>query len=269
MNSSGTCVQVHDRSVITYVTNWNRVTDDVIEKEKDLLSNNLDFFIVNSSSFTKNDWINIGNAWCYSQIYEILLHSSKLNYDYTSMLFGDVSASEGNSISNHVEQTIKNINRLPNCYVYSPSFTHDGWSGKSTILRKYDSEISYVCGVDTLYLTIHREISEIMLNLMKYFDDMNGLDNFSSGWGFDVVCCAISIYLGKNVFRDTSSVLFHENNSGYEVDGAHKEFLTFLAQAINFWNDSGNDGRRLFEIIRMIFAKRDLSLYTYDDFYGV
>jgi len=257
-------------NLITYITNWDRVNDDVLQKEKSLLDNKIDYFVMNSSSTQKDEWLNIGtNAWCYRQLYEIFKHAKDLDYEFISVLFGDIYCPDGTTFSDYVKETNNNINTLPECYVYSTSFTHDGWSYPSTVIRMYDDDVSYVCGVDTLYLTVHREIALIVYKFLKYFDKKHGIDNFSSGWAVDVLCSAFSIYYGKNVFRNTSSILIHYENSGYDVGKAYGEMSLLISEAVYFWDAIGNNGAALKRIIDMMFEQRVSREHTYEDFYGV
>jgi len=259
-----------ESKLITYITNWNRVHEDVLEKEKDLNDNGLKNFVVNSSSTSKDNWINIGdNSWCYRQLLETFKHASKEDADYISILFGDIYAPDGHSISEYVFETQKYINELPDCYVYSTSFTHDGWSYPTAILMDYDDNISYVCGTDTLYLTVHKDVVQFMSKYLKHFDGINGIDNYSSGWAVDVLCSAFSIYNKKNVFRNKSSVLTHYENSGYDVGNAYGEMKKIISEGVNFMSASyGYDSNRVQQIIDMMFVRRTSYEHSYGEFYA-
>jgi len=259
-----------ESSLITYITNWNRVCEDVLEKEKELSENNIKHFVINSSSTIKDEWINIGdNAWCYRQLLETFRHASEQDYEYVSILFGDIYAPEGRNISEYIIETRKYVNELPDCYVYSTSFTHDGWSYPTTVFKDYDENVSYVCGTDTLYLTVHKDIVEAMFKFLKHFDGIYGIDNYSSGWAIDVLCSAYAIYNKKNVFRNKSSILVHYENSGYDVGRAYGEMKKIIHEGVNFMSSYyGYDSNTMQRIIDMMFVRRTSYDNTYEDFYG-
>ena len=258
-----------NKTLITYITNWDRVYENVLEKEKILVKNNIDYFIANSSSITHDSWINLGNnAWCYRQLFEIFKHSYYQDYLYTSILFGDIYTPDKVPISDYIFETEKYIKELPDCYVYSTSFTHDGWSYPATILKDYDEAVSYVCGTDTLYLTVHKDVVEWMFKFLEYFDKIYGIDNYFSGWAVDVLCSAFSIYNKKNVFRNKSSVLVHYENSGYDVGKAHQEMNQIISEGINFMvSNYWYNYSRLNKIVEMMFARRMSPIYSYESFY--
>ena len=255
---------------MTYIINWDRVYDDVIEKENDLLKNNIQHTIINSSSVTNPNWINMGtSAWCSKQIFKVFKDAHDKNYDYVSILFGDIYAPEGHSISEYMIETQKYLNRLPDCYVYSTSFTHDGWSYERTILKRHNDEIAYVCGTDMLYLTVNKNVIIFIYNFLKYYNSIYGLDKHPSGWGIDVLCAAYAIYNKKNVFRNTSSILVHYENSGYEIESAHTEMEKILSQAILYAGAKLNYNEEvLMEIINKIFEKQNSeSSISYEELY--
>lgn len=260
-----------NKKLITYITNWDRVNEDVIEKENDLKKNKIKYYVINSSSNLNNkNWIDIGTeAWCYRQLFETFKHASKQNYDYVSILFGDIYAPENSTISDFIFETQEKINTLPDCFVYSTSFTHDGWSYPTAIIKKYDDEVSYVCGTDTLYLTVHRDVVNFCFKFLKHFDNLYKIDNFSSGWAVDVVCSAYSIYNKKNVFRNTKSILTHYENSGYDVSKAYREMQLLLSESVNFASTSyGYDSNKFKNIIDMMFRQRTSHAHTFEEFYA-
>jgi hypothetical protein len=261
-----------ESNIMTYIINWDRVYDDVIEKENDLLNNNIQNTVVNSSSVTNLNWMNVGaSAWCSAQVLKILEDAYNKDYDYISILFGDIYAPEGHSISEYVLETKKYLNKLPDCYVYSTSFTHDGWSYDRTILKKYNDKIAHVCGTDMLYLSINKDVIKFMYGFLKYYNSIYGLDKHPSGWGIDVLCSAYSIYNRKNVFRNTSSILVHYENSGYNIDDAHKEMEKILVEGIHYMSVNFNYNKEiLVQMVYKIFEKQNSeNSISYEELYGI
>jgi hypothetical protein len=256
--------------VLTYITNWNRVFDDVVLKESNLKDNGLDCVVVNSATEQKDHWLNIGDKWCYRQLFEIFKDAlTRSDVEYFSVLFGDIYAPDGTDYSYFVKETTELVNTLPDCYVYSTSFTHDGWSYPGTVLKPYSNEVSFVCGTDTLYMTLHRDVVQFCADFLDYFDQKFGIDNFRSGWAVDVISSLYSIYNGKNVFRNHKSTLVHYENSGYDVSIAYNEMAKILDEAVFYLNLSrGYDVARLKNIQSMMFDQRTSGRYSYKDFYG-
>lgn len=257
-------------SVLTYINNWNRVYDDVLEKEADLKAIGINPIIINSATEEKESWLNIGDKWCYRQLFEFFKDTQNHpEYDYFSILFGDIYAPEGTNIADYVLETIDTVDRLPDCYVYSTSFTHDGWSYPGSILRHHNENVAMVCGTDTLYMTVHKEVANFCYGFLQYFDDKFGIDNFRSGWAIDVICSLYSIYNGHHVFRNLKSVLVHYENSGYDVSVAYQEMSKIIEEAIYYMNLSrGYDVNRLNNIKNMMFEHRVNGVHSYEAFYG-
>ena len=255
--------------ITTYITCWNRVLADVAAKEKEFVINKLPYFVINSATEQPKHWINIGDqAWCYRQLFETFKHARNIDSEYISVLFGDIYAPEGSNIIDYVKETSEKIKTLPDCFVYTTSFTHDGWSYPQLILKHHDEEIAYVCGTDTLYMTLHKNVYNFCADFLDYFDKKHGIDNFFSGWAVDVVCSLYSIYNRKNVFRNKKSILVHYENSGYNVDRAYSEMELIITEAINYMSENLGYNKDALNILKnMIMEQRSYAGYNYYNFY--
>jgi len=261
---------MQNKKLMTYINNWDRVHNDVLDKESQMLSNNIPHKIINSSSQQKEGWINIGsNAWCYRQIFEVFKDAYKNDYDYISLLFGDIYCPDEKDFAYYVNETYEKINSLPDCYVYSTSFTHDGWSYPQTILKHYDEDVAYVCGTDTLYITLNKNVYRFAASFLHFFDKKHGIDNFASGWAVDIICSLYSIYNRKNVFRNKKTILVHYENSGYNVDKAYNEMNLIISEAINYMVEYMDYNREILNSIHeMMMQQRVVQKYDYNSFYG-
>jgi hypothetical protein len=110
-----------------------------------------------------------------------------------------------------------------------------------------------------------------MYGFLKYYNSIYGLDKHPSGWGIDVLCSAYSIYNRKNVFRNTSSILVHYENSGYNIDDAHKEMEKILVEGIHYMSVNFNYNKEiLVQMVYKIFEKQNSeNSISYEQLYGI
>jgi hypothetical protein len=254
---------------MTYLINWEKVQDKVLDLEKDFIENEISHVIVNSSYDEKEHWMNIGgDSWATRQLYEIYKDAYLNNYDYIFLLYGDVSVNElpmSKVISNSIDYLKNNYG----CGIYTTSFTYNHWGSPHTIIKNNENNVHNICATDFSFVGISREVYSFIFNFMDNFSVDNNIDEYHSAWGFDILCWIYCIYNNIDLLRDCNINLIHDiSTTGYNDAIAREQMHHTVDSGINYMvNNLGLKESSIRTIRDMFNTQYHSRTFEYKDFY--
>lgn len=254
---------------MTYLINWDKVQDKVLKLEKDFVENQINHVIVNSSNKEKEHWMNIGeDSWATRQLYEIYKDACKEKYDYIFLLYGDVST-EGIPMSEVIKSSVKSIENLENCAIYTKSFTYNHWGSENTIIRNNENNIHNICATDFSFVGLSQETFNFIFNFINDFSKKNNIDDYHSAWGFDILCWTYAIYNNKNIYRDCNLNLIHDiSTTGYNNFVARNQMQKTVEVGLEYMIENlGFDNNKIKTIRSMINTQYASRVFNYEEFY--
>lgn len=237
-----------------FVFCWDRVLDNVKNIESTLVNNSLSYEVINScSSYQDKNWINVGNDfWFTSQVYEAFKNFNE-DYEYICLICGDLTHPNWNEVFKRSEDiTNKNLN----FWIYAPEFTFNHWDKQKTMIKHQDDNLIQATMTDCLYTVIHKDVVKILLNYLDYLNTKKSLNSIYSGWGIDIIWCALAIKQKKMILRDLQVLIGHEENTGYDANNAVKEMEYILLEFVKYYPE------QIKEIIEDIINLRNKKIET-------
>lgn len=253
-------------SIRCYVVCWDSVLENCINIENNLIKNNINYFILNSSSDpAKNrNWLDVGNVWYYNQFHYALKDFCQSDDNLFCFISGDLEYEDFSYVINKSE---KNMSDNKSIGIYAPYFTHEAWSEEVTSLENLNDELVISTQTDGIFTVINRNIAEIMLDVFNSITDIINDNDMSSGWGVDYIYNIISSYLGYYICRDKNVVVTHPHGSSYNHDKASKEMKIFLDASIKALVNMGMNKELLQKKFELINGRRDGRDVSVEEFY--
>lgn len=253
-------------SIRCYVVCWDSVLDNCINIEKNLLSNNINYFILNSSSqpgLNKN-WLDIGNIWYYNQFHYALKDFCRSNDTLFCFVAGDLQHEDFSYVINKSEKIMSSDSSIG---IYAPYFTHEAWSEEVTSLGNLNDELIISTQTDGIFTVINRHIAEILLEIFNNISYSFNENDMSSGWGVDYIYNIISSYLGYYICRDKNVVVTHPQGSSYNHDKASREMQIFIDLSIAYLEKIGMNKDLLHKKFELINNRRSGIEVSIEEFY--
>jgi hypothetical protein len=257
------------KDYMVYLINWEKINHSVLEIEKNLIENEISFTVVNSSSKNVEGWLNLGSdAWATRQVYEIYKNAVENKYEKIFLLYGDVST-EGISISEVIESSLKTIINLPDFGIYTKKMKCNDWGSLNTIIGNYNDQIDYICATDFSFVGLDKKVFTFAKNFIDLFSSVFNIDDYKSGWGFDYLCWIYCLYNKINMYRDNEITLLHEiSETGYNKEIAHQQMNEVLNFGCIYLSEIENQNIDVFKELRLkLSIQYGNKKFNYKDFY--
>jgi len=203
----------------TYIVNWDRVENNVLSIEKTFIENNVPYKVINSGSYPRDNWMNVGDIRFYRQLYAAVKDFDR-SYEYMFWLCGDVSSDNWMQFINRAQQ----VTSMYDVWAYAPHLTNEPWGQNSCKLKESD------------------------------FDKVD-MTTLTSGWGMDMIWCSDIINSNKLILRDTKYVLNHPAGSSYDHSVASKELSLILDHFYDFSEKYEMHNKELRNIAGKIYGR--------------
>lgn len=244
----------------TYIVSWDEVFDNTIQIEASLVSGGFSYLVINKSKLLSQDvnWVRAKNTRYYGHFF-MALEDFVSNPQHSIFIFnaGDARWGEILSYTKRLEQLFSNN---PNAGVISPNQTNDPFTGVGSFVA--NSSIAPGLDLSTLtngiFVALTRDIAEITYKYMSWAILKNvNFYSMTSGWGLDYVYCAVSTYINKYVYKDTTVTMHHPTGSGYNYETAETEWHSITKSFVEFWKESGNNYVMIENMYKLFIQKVD------------
>lgn len=254
-------------SIRCYLICWDAVLENCINIENNLIKNNINYFILNSSSTpsANKNWLDVGNIWYYNQFHYALKDFCQSDDTLFCFIAGDLGHEDFSYVINKSEMVMTDNKSIG---VYAPYFTHEAWAEEVTSLGNLNDELIISTQTDGIFTVINRDIAEIILNIFDRISNIINDNDMSSGWGVDYIYNIVSSCLGYYICRDKNIVVTHPQGSSYNHDKASKEMKIFLDSSVDALADMGMNKDLIHKKFELINKRRSGENVSVEEFYS-
>jgi hypothetical protein len=241
-------------NTMSYVVCWDSVYDNCLRIEENLKSNDLDYKVINSSSYPSlNDkWMDIGNVWYYRQFHEALKDFSTTDKDLFCFIVADL-VGDFSKVIKTAQEELEN----KKIGVYAPYFTHEAWGEVCTRIEELNNNLIISTQTDGIFTILNKELASIMLDFFDYLSKEVDLSEMKSGWGVDYAYSVMAICKDYYICRDKRFIITHPVGSSYDHGLATSEMNTFLSAFSNYCENNFIPKAKAEKVFRLINHRRD------------
>lgn len=245
----------------TYVVSWDRVYDNSLAIEKQLAKAGLDYLIYNDSSEPdlNNNWVRADKVFFLGHLYNSMKDFLESGKDVFIFNAGDPIYENYEGLTRKAEKIFKDN---PNVWAYAPSTDgEDVWSWEGSSIARSEVYPGLVLSTHTnaIWLAMSRELVELGIKFFDWMFDRGSFDKHfqrvNTGWGMDSFFCALSICLGKLVYRDWDISVRHDARTSYDHQRAMQEMDMTLRESMKFVENLGIDPERLKSLYNLMYNK--------------
>jgi hypothetical protein len=242
----------------TYVICWDGSIENCLDIEKQMSISGLDYLIYNVSSkqVDSKNWLKAENVRYYGHFYNALKDFCSTNYSVFIFNAGDPSYDKLPFYTSKIEKIISNDKEI---YALAPNIENDGFAGSASFIEDSSIYKNFNLATQTngIYFAFSRELTIFMKNYLDWAtsEEKVKFPDMHSGWGIDIVSCALSIYRNKMVYRDNSITMFHPNTTSTDQSQALGEMYTILDTFKEFCSLNNIDPIKIQAIYDVILKK--------------
>lgn len=242
----------------SYIVSWDRVFDNTIHIEDELIKGGFDYLVINKSSLNSDSpkWQLANDTRYYGHFLDALTHFvEKTDKEIFIFNSGDSRWQDMAGYTARIESIMESDSWIG---VLSPDQTNDPFTGAGAFIQ--DSSVHpglYLCTLTNgILVAIRRDVAELTLQYMEWALD-NGIDFYymTSGWGLDYVYCAISYLLDKKVYKDGTVMMSHPDGSGYNYTVATVEANSVMDSFVEFWSTKHSGSDKIKELFSVFMRK--------------
>jgi hypothetical protein len=249
----------------TYVICWDGSIDNCLDIENQLFNSDLDYLIYNVSSKNSEskNWKNSEDVRYYGHFYNALKDFCTTSHEVFIFNAGDPYHKELVSYTKKIERLLTNDKEI---YAIAPHIENDSFSGDASFVTESEiyKNLNLATQTNGIYFGFSRELAVFMKDYLDWAVSNSYLQfpQMHSGWGVDIVACALAIYKNKKVYRDNSITMFHPNTTSTNQAQALGEMYTILEAFKKFCDLNDIDSNKIQTIYDVIFKKfRDRIAY--------
>jgi hypothetical protein len=242
----------------TYVICWDGSLDNCLEIDKQLLSSDLDYLVYNVSSekTERKNWINAPDIRYYGHFHNALKDFCNTNYPVFIFNAGDPFYEDLIGYTKKIETIMNNDKDI---YALAPNIENDIFSGSGSFVCESEIYRGFNLSTQTngIYFAFSRELAIFIKDYLDWGVEKGQLEfpKMHSGWGVDIVSCALAFYKNKKVYRDSNITMSHPNTTSTNQWEAPKEMHTVLDTFKDFCTEKGLDSSKIQAIYDLIFKK--------------
>lgn len=236
----------------TYIVSWDRVENNVLQIEDIFTTNNIPHKVINSGSYPRENWMNVGDIRFYRQLYAAVKDFDR-SYEYMFWLCGDVSSDDWIKFINRAQQ----VTLMYDVWAYAPHLTNEPWSENSCKLKESDfgSGLNVSIQTDGIAVFLNRNVVDLLEQYFEYLSSKVDMSTLTSGWGMDMIWCSDIINSNKLILRDSKYVLNHPAGSSYDHSVASQELSLILDHFYDFSEKYEMHDKELRSIASKIYGR--------------
>jgi len=260
----------------TYCISWDRVYQNSLDIDKQLSEAGLDYLMYNDSSFEElnDNWIRAEKVFFLGHLYNSMKDFQLSEHSIYILNAGDPLYPDYAGLTKKVEDLFESD---PNIWAYSPSTKGEdawSWSGSSIADSKIYPGLVLSTHTNAIWVALSRELVDIVLRFFEWMFETNRFDRtfkqINTGWGMDSFFCAMSICLGKKVYRDWKVVVEHDARTSYDHLRAMKEMTMTINESLHFFELLDVDRKKIKDLYNLMYKKVwEKQPLTVEQVYGI
>lgn len=242
----------------TYFICWDKSLSNCLDIHNQLDGTGIDYLVYNVSSIDIEipHWMRVPDTRYYSHFHRALTDFSQTHHDVFIFNAGDVEFEDYEPYTKKIEDLFNSDQLIG---AFAPSMTHDVFSGDGSSIVESTTHHGMTLSTHTngIYTSLSREIALQVLEYMDWAQSIGSVDwnSVTSGWGLDTAYCALCVYLGRKIYRDSSLELHHQEGTSYNEDPAIREMYLVMETFKIYCTTKGIDADRIQEIYDIMYDK--------------
>lgn len=242
----------------TYIICWDKSIKNCLDIHSQLVDSSVDYVIYNVSStdVELENWERVPDTRYYSHFYRALKDFVASKHDVFIFNAGDVEYSSYVLYTKHIEYL---FDRDKSIGAYAPRLTHDVFSGKGSAIAesKIHNGLTLSTHTNGIYTSLSRDVAEFMFSFMEWAkrNSLTDWKSITSGWGLDTAYCAYVIIRGKKIYRDSETIMLHQEGTSYNEEKAINEMYFVMNEFKNFCFYKGIDPEEIQRIYDISYDK--------------
>ena len=259
----------------TYCVSWDRVYQNSLDIDKQLSEAGLEYLMYNDSSYPElnDNWVRADKVFFLGHLYNSMKDFQLSGHSVFILNAGDPIYSDYAGLTKKAESLLELDSSI---WAYAPSTKGEdvwSWKGSSIADSKLYPGLMLSTHTNAIWVALSRELVDVVLSFFEWMFETSRFDRtfkqVNTGWGMDSFFCAMSICLGKKVYRDWGVVVEHDARTSYDHQRAMKEMNMTINESLHFFELSGVERNKIKDLYNLMYRKVwDKQGVTVEQVYG-